>query len=672
MAIDIPMSDLLSFFRAIWRLLTCGLFLLASVHYEALSAPPKKVWTDTAELRKHYFAVRDHPDPDNAILILKNLLPDAEACKDNWLTGDILVKMAEYYMLKGDHAQALACMDQAYPYHSAESLQVRANYYQHIGWIYVDMGDYVAASENYKIAYECYVKLGFNDPGSVNICNDLGEIFFQLHQNEKALYYYNLGEEIAYNNHIEGYLGLILLNKGIYYTSVHKLDSARILYNRVYDMGERANRPDIKAAALKGIGKTFIESGEYSKAEDYLQSAVDLSKNKLKSNWIESSFLLGEVWYRLRKYDQAETLLIATLNEAFASNLKGNMISGYNTLAAVYKATAQYTKALDCMDSVIALKDSFESAERTKAIYLIDVKHQTAKKDKEIADSKLLIARKNTEMAHKNMWILMIGGGTLLLLLLSIWAYFHMLNKKRALEKENKISVLKAAIQGGDDERRRIARELHDGIGGMLSAAMMRFSSMSTDRPDVTTTAGYAEAMGILNEMGDEIRKTAHNLMPEVLVKQSLPEAIRAYCNSVRVNGALQISFQYYGSFDDLSQDCKLNLYRIVQELVKNVIQHAHAKRALVQLMRNEEVLIVCVEDDGKGFDKKEMKPGQGLYNTQTRVSSFDGLFTIESNPGKGTSVFIEFKMHKPGTAEEEKQSSDRAAVLLSNLTHII
>jgi signal transduction histidine kinase len=660
------MLHLFSSYRAIWRLLVCGFVLLACAHYEAQSAPSKKVWTDTVALRKYYLSVRDHPDPDSAILILKNLLPDAEACKDNWLTGDILVKMAEYYMLKGDHAQALACMDQAYPYHSTESLQVRANYYQHIGWIYVDLGDYVAASENYSIAYECYVKLGFNDPGSVNICNDLGEIFFELHQNEKALYYYNLGEEVAYKYHIESHLGLILLNKGEYYTSIHEPDSARKLYNRVYDIGERANRPDIKAGALKGIGKTYIESGDYVKAESYLQSAMAIAKNRLKSNWIESSFLLGKVWYRLRKYNQAEALLLSTLNEAFASNLKGNMISGYSTLAAVYKATGQYTKALDCMDSVITLKDSIESAERTKAIYLIDVKHQTAKKDKEIAESQLLLARQNSKMARKNMLMLIVGGSVLLLLLVSIGAYLHILNKQRATEKENKISVLKAAIQGGDDERRRIARELHDGIGGMLSAAMMRFSSMRTDKPDVTTTADYSEAMGILNEMGDEIRKTAHNLMPEVLVKQSLPEAIRAYCNSVRVDGALQISFQYIGSFDDISQDCKLNLYRIVQELVKNVIQHAHAKRALVQLMRNEDTLIVCVEDDGQGFDKKEMKTGQGLHNTQTRVNSLDGLLTIESNPGKGTSIFIEFKLNKNCVTKEDKQSNNRAEHLIT------
>ena len=132
-------------------------------------------------------------------------------------------------------------------------------------------------------------------------------------------------------------------------------------------------------------------------------------------------------------------------------------------------------------------------------------------------------------------------------------------------EKENKIGILKAVVQGGDNERSSIAKELHDGIGGMLSGAMMRFSSMPRENEAISGMPSYSEGMKILSEIGEEIRKTAHNLMPEVLLKQSLPDAVRAFCNNIQGNGVLQIDFQSYGAFDNLSQNYKLNLYRIVQ-----------------------------------------------------------------------------------------------------------
>ena len=153
--------------------------------------------------------------------------------------------------------------------------------------------------------------------------------------------------------------------------------------------------------------------------------------------------------------------------------------------------------------------------------------------------------------------------------------------------------------------------------------------------------------MDILGEMGDEIRKTAHNLMPEVLLKQSLPDAVRAYCNNVRDGALFQLDFQSYGAFDDLTEDFKLNIYRIIQELLKNITQHAQASHVLVELVANENVLTVTVEDDGKGFNTGEIKNGIGLHNLRTRVNSMDGHFTLESEQGKGTSVFIEFDAPK-------------------------
>jgi two-component system, NarL family, sensor kinase len=118
---------------------------------------------------------------------------------------------------------------------------------------------------------------------------------------------------------------------------------------------------------------------------------------------------------------------------------------------------------------------------------------------------------------------------------------------------------------------------------------------------------------------------------------------VRTYCSNVEEGGALQIDFQSFGSFDDLTEKLKLNVYRIVQELLKNITQHAQAQHAFVQLLKNENNLTISIEDDGIGFNTSELRSGIGLHNLQTRVNSLDGNVTIESSPGKGTSVIIEF-----------------------------
>ena len=437
--------------------------------------------------------------------------------------------------------------------------------------------------------------------------------------------------------------------KGEYFNSLHQPDSAQKYFMEVGDIGRKIAKPDLEAIADNDLGKTYIEAGDYNKAVSSLLQAISIARDKFPYIAVDASYSLGDAWYHLHKYKDAETILVTALQEVIAHNFKDKYIKYYVKLIEVYKATGQYQKALDYTDIVNALKDSLISVEKAKAINQLDIKFQTAEKDKQIAQSQLQIATQNSNITRKNIWIAAVSGGIALLALLLLVIYRNARHKQRlqaeqikTLQKESTIGNLKSMVQGEENERARIARELHDGIGGTLSAAMMRLMAVRHDKEDVTNVPAYNEALALLDDMGTELRKTAHNLMPEVLLKQSLPEAVRIYCNNAREEGAMEIDFQSYGSFDGLTQGHKLNLYRITQELIKNASIHSIATRVLVQLLQNEDKLIVSVEDNGKGFDVDEIKGGLGLHNIRTRVSSMDGHFTLESKPGKGTTVIIE------------------------------
>jgi len=645
--------------------ISCVLFLTLTQYARAQTTTNTETGKDTSEIGNLLKQGLEQSNPDSAIDIYKRASQKSIKLKYYPYTATLLLLTGVNYGYKGDYPQGLIYMKQALPY--CYSLIEQSNYYDHLAWAYLQMGDYVAAAENYYTALEYAKKNDLPDHHElfheVGVYQGLAEVYIRLHQNEKALYYLNTAEQIARQHEYENYIAILLLTKGKFYTSRHSPDSIRHYYTEIIAIAEKLNRPEFKILANTEIGVSFIESADYEKAAFYLLKAIELTGDSFENDEINASFYLGEAWYHRGKYRQAEEILVKAIKNANRVHLKDNLINAYKTLTEVYKASGQYKKALECMDTIGVLKDTLVNAENAKAINLMDIKFQTAEKDKQIALQK-------NRIVEKNIWILSIGGGVFLLLIVSTGIYRNTLHKQRlqaeiikSLKQENKIGVLRAAVQGEDNERRRIARELHDGIGGMLGAAIMRFSTMHYDHKEITQVPAYQEAMNILTEMGTEIRKTAHNLMPEVLLKQNLTEALRTFCNTLQSGGQLKIDFQSYGSFDNFPEELKLNIYRIVQELLKNILEHARAHHAFVQLMVGENILTITVEDDGTGFNKAEIRNGLGLHNLKTRVSSLDGHFTLESQPGKGTSVFIAFELQNlPGHDADPGHESHAAS----------
>ncbi len=624
--------------------ISCGL---------AQDAPDLKPGSDTAAINGLLHKAYKVLDPDSAIVLFDKVIQ--ESIKANYGEGafrGLMTKGIKYFE-KEDYVQYRNTTLEALPW-AARSVTKDATAwcYNNIGESYFDEGDYIRASEYYYTALREQRKAMGDVPthNAANIYNSLGVVNMRLNQPEKAIGYFNMAQEISERGKLYFQLAEAYISKGEYYIALHKTDSARKYFSEVVAIGKKIGKPDLMASGNGELGKAFIDAGAYEEAVNYLQTAIAIARNKFPYIVVDASYSLGDAWYHLHRYKDAETILETALKEVTGHNYRDYYIKCYTKLIEVYQVTGQYKRAMDYMATVAALKDSLMNVDKAKAINLMEIKFRTAEKDKQLAQSQLLIARQNTKLVQKNIWIRSIGGGVLLFLLVALGLYRSALHRQRlqagqikSLEQENKIGVLKAAVQGEDNERGRIARELHDGIGGMLSSAIMRFSTLHHDNEVISRAASYREAMNILEQMGDEIRKTAHNLMPDVLLKQNLQDAVQHYVDTVQEGSDLHIDYQSYGSFDDLNEEFKLNIYRIIQELLKNITRHACATYALVQLIRTENMLTVTVEDNGVGFNKDEVKNGIGLHNLQTRVSSLDGHFTLESEAGRGTTVFIEF-----------------------------
>ena len=139
-----------------------------------------------------------------------------------------------------------------------------------------------------------------------------------------------------------------------------------------------------------------------------------------------------------------------------------------------------------------------------------------------------------------------------------------------------------------------------------------------------------------------ELRRVSHNMMPEALIKYGLKEAVENYCENLNMSGKIKVQLQTYGMDARMEQSAEIVIYRIIQELLNNVIKHAEAGTVLIQLARQDDRFNLTVEDDGKGFNVSEERHGAGLANIKARVDYLNGTMDVVSAKGEGTSVHIE------------------------------
>ncbi len=214
------------------------------------------------------------------------------------------------------------------------------------------------------------------------------------------------------------------------------------------------------------------------------------------------------------------------------------------------------------------------------------------------------------------------------------------------LEKQrqhSKISNLTAMLEGQEQERGRLARDLHDGLGGLLSGTKINLSQV-VGRIHSPERVHVEQSLAQLDSAVNELRRVAHNLMPDLLKKYGLEESLSDYATRMS-NPELEISTQFLHYTGRLNEEQQLIIYRVIQELVNNSVKHAKANQILIQVVEEDHKLAVTVEDNGRGFDVQsaQAKTSAGLLNIQSRISFLKGNLDIRSSSALGTSVEIDF-----------------------------
>jgi two-component system NarL family sensor kinase len=234
----------------------------------------------------------------------------------------------------------------------------------------------------------------------------------------------------------------------------------------------------------------------------------------------------------------------------------------------------------------------------------------------------------------------------ILILISAIISFIVMYRKKKMVyQKEKQLLAIEAMLKGQEEERSRVAKDLHDGLGGLLSGVKLSFINLKENiQLDEHTNGLFEKSVTQLDNTIQELRKVAHNLMPETLIKFGLKNAVEDFCESMQQSSGCSIIYQQMGEEREIGNIADVNIYRIIQELVNNSLKHGKPKQIIVQLTKTATKILVSVEDDGKGFDTAELETrnGIGIANIKHRVSYFNGVIQIQSRPGEGTAFNIE------------------------------
>ena len=421
-------------------------------------------------------------------------------------------------------------------------------------------------------------------------------------------------------------LELKLLREQImYFQLVQDLDTAMVLTNICIDKSIEAREDIYKAQCLAARGNIYYAMDLYSDAIlDYESSLT----------------LLDKIPY------------------------SKDRLSVYDNIAVCFDSLADFKNAYRFSKSYSLLQDSILNENRIIAVNTVTNKFETRQKSTEIKllEKEKAFAQESNQQQKRALTVLIIAlAGLLLGLYYIVRFYKEKIETARIIEKQNdeinrqkinelqdkiRINSMQSMINGQEIERERIAKDLHDSLGGLLSTIKLKVDNISNKGDDVKLMREFSSATELLDTAVSEVRTISQNLQPGALNRLGLIPALNDLINRYDSEHGPDITFQHFDIPTKLDQQVALVIYRIIQEILNNAIKHAKASEIFVQLNKENEDIVIHIEDDGVGFDPAQNFKSMGLENIKSRVNYLQGTIEIDSRENEGTSFLIHVKTH--------------------------
>ncbi|MGB5005606.1 MAG: sensor histidine kinase [Ferruginibacter sp.] len=474
------------------------------------------------------------------------------------------------------------------------------------------------------------------------VLNELGKLYRKTRDLDRSLQMYDDAFSIYKNLDDEGNMATILNESGVVFEYRGDYDEAIKRYNASLEIREKLNDDVGKGYSYNFLGGVYTLQKKFTEAEKYLMKSLEIREQLKDSFSIALSH--GDLGYMYKEQGQLDKATEQyNLSNAIASKMHfaDLQLSNYKELAVLAEKKGNFALALVYYKKQSILKDSIYTGEKLKQIEQLNAKYQAEKKEQQLQIQKAEITRKNYLL-----WGL--AGGVALLILSAVSFYRkrrlqHKMHLQEAVMKQQDLAT-RAVIHAEENERKRIAADLHDGVGQMMSAAKMNLSAIETELPfkNEDQKLKFEKLIGLVDESCREIRSVSHQMMPNALLKRGLASAVREFLDKID-NRIIKINLHTEGLQERMDDNTETVLYRVIQECVNNVIKHSGANNLDISLIRDGDGIAATIEDNGRGFDTtdKQKFEGIGLKNISSRVAFLKGTVDFDSSPGKGTLVAI-------------------------------
>jgi signal transduction histidine kinase len=474
----------------------------------------------------------------------------------------------------------------------------------------------------------------------VTLC-DLGHVT-RRRDTDQALVYYREGIGILEDLDAKLELTRGYNNLSMVYEVMGVMDSALYFGRKGLVLVEQLRDSTGLPYSLNRVAFYLLHDKEFEEAQRLMLRADSIRRaTRDEHGMAEQLLYFGDLYQAWSKVPEA----IARFNEAIqaARTAQVPYMEQYaqERLAELYDVQGDHLNALVATRRAFAIKDSLFNESNSKTIFELEQRYQVAEKDRSIAELGAEAARRQLYI-----WISLIA---LVLVVVSGLLFYQVKQRRLRAERDAAIIAerdagLKAVFDATENERRRLAAELHDGIGQQLGGLKHRLESIKSGNG---MAAPLDEVIHIVDDTSREVRDLAHQMMPKALSRVGLVPALEEMLQRSFHGTGVLCAFDHFGVDADLRPELATGLYRIAQELVGNILKHAQATQVDVQLLRNKEHLVLLVQDNGKGYTPGT-SPGIGLRNITDRARSLGGTFTISGAAQQGTEASVRVPIQAP------------------------
>ncbi|WP_298955847.1 tetratricopeptide repeat protein [uncultured Nonlabens sp.] len=543
--------------------------------------------------------------------------------------------LASAYITLGKNEEALELLKKCIKFSNDEEIILGS--YINLGSIYSALAQYETSNAYLQKAKAiCEIK-NYHNKALANVIMNIGDNHMGRGEIDKALAAYYDAKDISFNNRFAD-IELIALSKiGAILFDQADNSKALIIFSNALVKATNLGNLDMEMNSYLMLEKLMVRKGDYKNAYDYgrmynkLKDSIDNSITEKQLNKLEVRFKT------LEKEKTIKLLKIENLNKSLNIKNKDANLEKIKHQQAIREKQNE--------NQILQL----QYREQRRKNEIVSLKEKEALKALELDREKTI-----KYMVLAAFFIFLIPMFGLLITYYQKLQAQSLLNTKEkefneqhvlSLKKDQEIKLIKAAIRGQDQERKKIAQEMHDSVGGNLAAIKLQFSQLH-HHPDKLKLI-YSQ----LDDTYEQIRNLSHDLLPKKIRENDFVFLIKEYIDTVEEASEITFNFCFFDEekINKLNKVLQNELFSIFQELTTNTLKYAQAKTVDIQLDLLNEFLFFVYEDDGVGFDSAMTTLGIGLTNIKNRVENYNGILHIDSQPGRGVNINIEipFKEEK-------------------------